>query len=86
MDQKEEKSKIVLLAHRGNEGSLENTWYLDIGASNHMCRKISMSMDLDESISGNVSFGDNSKIPIKGKGKILIHLKDGRHEFISNVY
>ena len=70
MDQKEEKSKIVLLAHRGNEGSLENTWYLDIGASNHMCRKISMSMDLDESISGNVSFGDNSKIPIKGKGKI----------------
>jgi len=35
---------------------------------------------------GNVSFGDNSKTPVKGKGKILIHLKDGRHEFISNVY
>lgn len=43
-------------------------------------------MDLDESISDIVSFGDNSKIPIKGKGKILIHLKDERHEFISNIH
>jgi len=43
-------------------------------------------VDLDESISGNVLFDDNSKTPIKGKGKILICLKDGRHEFISNVF
>ena len=47
-----------------------------------MCRKISMFVDLDELVSGNVSFGDNSKTPIKGKGKIFIRLKDGRHEFI----
>ena len=45
-----------------------------------------MFVDLDKLVSGNVSFGDNSKTPIKGKGKILIRLKDGRHEFISNVY
>ena len=45
-----------------------------------------MFVDLDESISGNVSFGDNSKTLVKAKGKILIRLKDGRHEFISNVY
>ena len=49
-------------------------------------RKKSMFVDLDESISGNVSFGDNSKTLVKAKGKILIRLKDGRHEFISNVY
>ena len=48
--------------------------------------KKSMFIDLDESISVNVSFGDNSKIPVKGKGKILIRLKDGTHKFISNVY
>ena len=45
-----------------------------------------MFVDLDESISGNVSFGDNSKTLVNGKGKSLIRLKDGRHEFISNVY
>jgi len=43
-------------------------------------------MDVDEPVSGNVLFGDNSHILVKGKGKILIRLKDGRHEFISNVY
>ena len=45
-----------------------------------------MFVDLDESVSCNVSFGDNSNSPVKGKGKISIRLKDGRHEFISNVY
>jgi len=33
----------------------------------------------DESISGNVSFGDDSKIIVKDKGNILIFLNDGRH-------
>lgn len=70
VEQKYEKFEIVLLAHEGNEGSQENTWYLDTSASNLMCGKRSMFMDLDESISDNFSFGDNSKTPIKGKGKV----------------
>jgi len=85
VEQKDKKFEMVLLARGSNEGSQENTWYLDTGASNHMRGKTSMFMDLDESVSGNVLFGDNSKIIVKGKCKILIHLKDGRHEFISNV-
>ena len=60
----------MLLTCGGKEGSQENTWYIDIGASNHMCGKRSMFVDLDESVSGNVSFGDNSKTHAKGKGKI----------------
>jgi len=86
VEKKDEKFETMLLARGGNEGSQENTWYLDIDASNHMCGKRSLFMDLDESISGNVSFGDNSKTLVNGKGKSLIRLKDGRHEFISNVY
>ena len=37
-------------------------------------------------MNGNVSFRDDPKMPLSGRGKILICLKDGRHQFISNVY
>ncbi|EON88766.1 hypothetical protein, partial [Plesiomonas shigelloides] len=40
----------------------------------------------DAVTNGSVTFGDESKIPVKGKGKILIRLKNGDHQFISNVY
>ena len=75
-----------MLACNDNDGRQDNTWYLDTGASNHMCGRRSMFVELDESVSGNVFFGDKSKILVKGKSKILIHLKNGRHQFISNVY
>ena len=45
-----------------------------------------MLVELNESVSRNVSFTDDSKFPVKGKGSILIRIKDGRHQFISNVY
>ncbi|XP_070667863.1 uncharacterized protein [Malus domestica] len=66
---KEEKEDngVVLLACKNNDGDQDYTWYLDTGASNHMCGKRSMFVKLNESVSGNVSFGDESKIPVKGK-------------------
>ena len=43
-------------------------------------------MELDESKSDHVTLGDASKIPVKGKSKSLICLKNIRHQFVLNVY
>ena len=51
-----------------------------------MCGRRSLFVELNESVSGNVSFGDDTKISVKGKGNILIRAKDGSHQLISNVY
>ncbi|KAK2970864.1 hypothetical protein RJ640_022306 [Escallonia rubra] len=69
----------VLLAHDGSKEEKENYWYLDTGANNHMCGFEHMFIEMDESMTGNITFGDMSKIPVKGKGKILIKLKNGGH-------
>ncbi|KAM1179120.1 hypothetical protein ACFX1X_018618 [Malus domestica] len=86
MKEEKEVNGTVLLACKNNDGDQDYTWYLDTGASNHMCGRRSMFVELNESVSGNVSFGDKSKIPVKGKGNILIPLTNGGHQLISNVY
>ena len=61
-EQKTEECETLLLAQNSDDKGIENTWYVDTGTSNHMCGKISMFVELNESVCGNVLFGDNSKI------------------------
>ncbi|GJV20712.1 retrovirus-related pol polyprotein from transposon TNT 1-94 [Tanacetum coccineum] len=53
--------------------------------SNHMTGEEDLFVEMEQS-KGNVTFGDESKAPVKGKGKILIRAKDGSHQYISDVY
>lgn len=52
------------------ENDLENVWYLDNGASNHMSGNRSFFQELDETITGQVRFGYDSRIDIVGRGSI----------------
>ncbi|KAK2971871.1 hypothetical protein RJ640_000888 [Escallonia rubra] len=71
----------IFLTYRGNEKCKKNVWYLDTGASNHMCGRKELFTDLDETIKGEVTFGDSSKIPMKGKGMFTNFKKAMTKEF-----
>jgi len=51
-----------------------------------MCGQRDLFGDLDETIQGLVTFGDTSKVLVKGKGNIPIKLKNCDHSYIANVY
>lgn len=71
-----EKTKTMLLKKETitpqfrpeTDGQRESqVWYLDNGASNHMTGQRGKFKELDERVTGEVKFGDGSKVSIKGK-------------------
>ncbi|WOH00087.1 hypothetical protein DCAR_0519443 [Daucus carota subsp. sativus] len=57
----------MFLTYKGDQESKKNVWYLDSGASNHMTGHKELFTEIDNTISGEVTFGDSSKIPVKRK-------------------
>ena len=76
----------ALFVQQGLGKNEEHVWYLDSGASNHICGHRDLFSDLDETIQGQVIFGDTSKVPVKGKGNISIKLKNDDNSYIADVY
>ena len=66
MEEKTEENETILQGYHDNYEGQEKTWYLDTSASTCVEEKTY------ESLNDNVSFGDDSKVPLKGRGKILI--------------
>jgi hypothetical protein len=47
-----------------------------------MCGMKETFVDIDESYTGKITFGDLSQRLVEGRGKILIKLKNGKQKFI----
>ncbi|KAJ9560092.1 hypothetical protein OSB04_005252 [Centaurea solstitialis] len=80
----EEEVSLLMVCHVTEE-TRQNMWYLDTGCSNHMSGEKDAFSELDESFRSTVKFGDHSKIPVMGKGKVLIQSKGNTTHTISNV-
>ena len=61
-------------------------WYLDTGASNHMCGDENLFKELTKVDVGHVSFGDASKVTVKGRGTIWYLQKNNQVGEIIDVY
>ena len=70
---KEEKNPSnVLLACNVAQDREDDVWFLDSGCSNHMTGNIAMFSNLDEEVKSEVTTGTDTKISIKGKGRVSI--------------
>ncbi|XP_070050183.1 uncharacterized protein [Nicotiana tomentosiformis] len=73
-DKKEEVASTLLMALKEEDRDDCSSWYLDNGASNHICGCKEKFVEINKTVRGNVSFGDTSKIQIEGidSSEILI--------------
>ncbi|GKV50107.1 hypothetical protein SLEP1_g56822 [Rubroshorea leprosula] len=83
VEAKEEEELLLLMATKEERDT--GAWYLDIGATNHMSGNKELFSTLNEAVKGNIIFGDDPKIPIKGKGDVLIRSKNESHLLITQI-
>lgn len=69
VEEKNGEDDTLLLAHNDTSECQENTRYLNTSASNHMKQK--HVRGTNESVNGDVAFGNDSKVLVKGKYNIL---------------
>ncbi|KAI5405406.1 hypothetical protein KIW84_052259 [Lathyrus oleraceus] len=96
IEKKVEETTNLTLEAEANEGFLlmaqneintnDNVWYLDSGASNHMCGHKYLFKEMRKIEDGNVSFRYASKVKVEGKGTIRYLQKDGLIGSIQDVY
>ncbi|CAJ2652499.1 unnamed protein product [Trifolium pratense] len=96
-EKKVEETTNLVLEAEANEGFLlmaqneintnnDTMWYLDSGASNHMCGHKHLFKEMQKIEDDHVSFGDASKVKVEGKGTICYLQKDGLIQSIKEVY
>ena len=83
----DETNECVLLMDQDEVNiNSETLWYLDSGASNHMCGHEYLFKEMQKIEDGHVSFGDASKVEVKGRGTICYLQKYGLIGSLQDVY
>jgi hypothetical protein len=77
---------FLLMTQNEIKTNIDTMWYLDSGASNHMCGHKHLFKEMQKIEDGHVSFGDASKVKVEGKGRICYLQKDGLIGSIKDVY
>ncbi|XP_058746568.1 uncharacterized protein LOC131619496 [Vicia villosa] len=77
--------EALLMATVKEEEERSDEWYLDTGCSNHRTGKKSWFFELDDSANRRIRFADNNIVCAVGIGKVLIHRKDGKKAYITDV-
>jgi len=83
----DERNEGVLLMAQ-NEVNINNDtlWYLDSGASNHICGHEYLFKEMQKIEDDHLSFGDASKVEVKGRGTVCYLQKDGLIVSLQDVY
>ncbi|GAU13002.1 hypothetical protein TSUD_173010 [Trifolium subterraneum] len=78
--------EMLMMAHNQHDTTTANkVWFLDSGCSNHMIGTKDWLFDFDDSFRETVKLGDDSTMPVMGKGSVKICI-EGRVCVITDVY
>lgn len=66
------------------ESDTVDVWCLDNGANNHMSGNLMFFFELNDTITGKVRSGGDSRIDIMGKGSIRFIIKGGEKKVLKN--
>jgi transposase InsO family protein len=82
----DDNEEVLLMAQENTPTSArDEAWFLDSGCSNHMIGTREWLFDFDENIRESVRLGDDSRMLVKGKGKLKLCVNGITH-VISDVY
>jgi hypothetical protein len=80
----EKVDDVLMMAHNELNSGSEMVWYLNIGASNYLSGYNNLFVEMKE-IVGTISFGNASKVEVKGNGNIKFIQKNEGTRIIEDV-
>ncbi|XP_009763596.1 uncharacterized protein [Nicotiana sylvestris] len=78
----EDEDATLLLACKGEESVEKNKWYLNSGASSHICGKKNLFVEIKEINGVPITFEDSSRVQIKGKDEKRSKLDDKSERYV----